>query len=85
MATHRDITALTGHNGPVESVAFSPDGKTLASGSNDHTVRLWDTAFVQPAAAIDKICRVVNRDLTSRERKAYLPDPSVGAVCHTSS
>ncbi len=33
---------LEGHTGKVWSVAFSSDGKTLASGSHDETIKLWD-------------------------------------------
>jgi WD40 repeat protein len=37
------MQTLEGHLGPVMSVAFSGDGQMLASGSDDDTIKLWDT------------------------------------------
>ena len=35
------LDQLSGHEGPVASLAFAPSGDTLVSGSWDHTVRIW--------------------------------------------
>jgi WD40 repeat protein len=42
VASGREVAVLTGHTKCVACLAFTPDGKTLASGSDDGTVILWD-------------------------------------------
>jgi WD40 repeat protein len=61
-------STLTGNNtgGPVQAVAFSPDG-TLATGSYNGSIRLWDVGIQQPAAvpmpaSSSSSVRVLNAD-----------------------
>jgi len=42
------VRIMEGHKGDVYSVAVSPDGKTIVSGSWDHTVRMWDAQTGAP-------------------------------------
>ena len=46
------VAVLEGHGRPVWSVAFSPDGTTLASGSSDGTAKLWDVASQEEIATL---------------------------------
>jgi WD40 repeat protein len=43
---------LVGHAGEVRCVAIGPDGKTLASGGADNTIRFWDVASGKEQAAV---------------------------------
>ena len=62
VASGEPIASLKGHEGEVWSVAFSPDGKMLASrgGTFDNTVKLWDVDNREPIATLEGHMDVVS-------------------------
>ena len=52
MANGAEVACLRGHEGSVWSVAFSPDGARIVSGSFDRTVRVWNTSSATSQACL---------------------------------
>jgi WD40 repeat protein len=61
------LQTLTGHSISVYSVAYSPDGQTLASGSRDKTIKLWN-------ARTGKLLQTLTGHSSSVLSLAYSPD-----------
>ena len=55
----KEPLTLEGHSGEVYSVAFSPDGKRLASGSQDKTIKLWNSVTGKELLALEGHSHVV--------------------------
>jgi WD40 repeat protein len=72
VASGRPRRRLKGHTDQVASVAFSPDGKTLATGSRDSTILLWDMrrnfgTEPTPGTAVSERMRALWNRLAERE------------------
>ena len=67
VASGRQLSAIKGHGRGVTKVAFSRDGKLLASGSSDSTIKIWDVAT-------QKELRMLSGHTASIESIDFSPD-----------
>jgi WD40 repeat protein len=74
---------LTGHTGRVASLAFAPDGRTLATGGYDGMLRLWTLSELDDLRrhAAERACSLTGRGLDRNEWARYVPDLPYQGTC----
>jgi WD40 repeat protein len=81
-----DSVVLSGQDGTINSVAFSPNKSAgtganiqwLATGSSDHTIRLWQTQLDELKTLA---CQSAGRNLTLKEWAQYFPNQEYKITC----
>ncbi len=74
MKTHKEISLLTEHQSQISTVAFSPDGCTLASGSMDGTILLWDRRTSSHKKVIEPTDKTLSSFTIRAPGLAFSPD-----------
>lgn len=73
-------TSLT-HTETLAGLVFNSSGDMLATVTWSGIVNLWEVSSPDPGKSIKKICNIIRRDLTERERRIYLSQRAGTPVC----
>jgi WD40 repeat protein len=80
VSTEKVKMRLKGHKHQVFAVSFSPDGKTLASGSYDATVKVWDAETGKKKFTLERGVRKVNSVVFSPDSQTLAAEDSETSV-----
>lgn len=79
-ATGEELEVNRGHHGPVHCIRFAPDGATYSSGSEDGTIRIWQTDYAQRAAEAGEAPAAPAAALAPAEPVARLNQPALNQL-----
>ena len=65
----------------VQEASLTPDSKVLAVAYTSGDVRFWNPAFLDPRAAVVKVCASLNRDLLDWEREQLPAELRTVKIC----
>jgi WD40 repeat protein len=76
----RERMSLRGHSADVLSLAFSPDGSRLASGSSDRTIRIWDAETGQHLTTLHGHTYLVNTIAFTADGRYLISGSADGSI-----
>lgn len=84
-AQRPELIIQSGHSNSVTSIAFSPNGRLLASGSDDNSIKIWDTTTGHLLRNItEPIFNASTRSVGTIDNVAFSPDGRLLASSHSS-